>query len=107
MLTDAAAIESVYEGPAGLLTADMCGKLFIEMSTVRPATEIALADKGPRSRAQPLSSVRWGAASHRRDRVSSSGFLARSRRMPLVRARYSISSAGASSIAVLSARVRL
>jgi 3-hydroxyisobutyrate dehydrogenase len=45
MLTDAAAIESVYEGPAGLLTADMCGKLFIEMSTVRPATEIALAAK--------------------------------------------------------------
>jgi 3-hydroxyisobutyrate dehydrogenase len=45
ILTDAAAIDSVYGGPAGLLTADIRGKLFIEMSTVRPATQIALAEK--------------------------------------------------------------
>src|SRR5882724_2442959 len=33
-LTDAAAIESVYGGPSGLLAGDVEGKLFIEMSTV-------------------------------------------------------------------------
>src|SRR6185295_6898776 len=45
ILTDAAAIDAVYNGPAGLLSGDVRGKLFIEMSTVRPETEIALADK--------------------------------------------------------------
>ena len=45
ILTDAAAIEAVYNGPSGLLAADVKGKLFIEMSTVRPETEIALAAK--------------------------------------------------------------
>jgi 3-hydroxyisobutyrate dehydrogenase len=43
ILTDAAAIAAVYEGSAGLLTANVRGKLFIEMSTVEPQTEIALA----------------------------------------------------------------
>ncbi len=43
ILTDASAIASVYEGPAGLLAGDVAGKLFIEMSTVQPATEVALA----------------------------------------------------------------
>jgi 3-hydroxyisobutyrate dehydrogenase len=45
ILTDAAAIEAVYHAPNGLLAGDMRGKLFIEMSTVRPATAIALAEK--------------------------------------------------------------
>jgi 3-hydroxyisobutyrate dehydrogenase len=45
ILTDAAAIDSVYTGPSGLLAADVRGKLFIEMSTVRPQTEVALAGK--------------------------------------------------------------
>ena len=45
ILTDAAAIDAVYGGPAGLLTGDVAGKLFIEMSTVQPATEVALAEK--------------------------------------------------------------
>jgi 3-hydroxyisobutyrate dehydrogenase len=45
ILTDAAAIEAVYNGPSGLLSADVKGKLFIEMSTVRPESEIALAGK--------------------------------------------------------------
>src|SRR5262245_14244274 len=45
MLTDAAAIEAVYNGANGLLSGDVRGKLFIEMSTVRPETEIALAEK--------------------------------------------------------------
>jgi 3-hydroxyisobutyrate dehydrogenase len=43
ILTDAAAIEAVYRGPAGLLAGEPSGKLFIEMSTVRPETEVALA----------------------------------------------------------------
>jgi 3-hydroxyisobutyrate dehydrogenase len=45
ILTDAAAIEAVYAGPAGLLEGEPAGKLFIEMSTVRPETEIALSKK--------------------------------------------------------------
>jgi len=45
ILTDAAAIDAVYGGPSGLLSGAVDGKLFIEMSTVRPETEIALAAK--------------------------------------------------------------
>ena len=45
ILTDAAAIDAVYNGPAGLLAGDVRGKLFIEMSTVRPQAEVALAEK--------------------------------------------------------------
>jgi 3-hydroxyisobutyrate dehydrogenase len=45
ILTDAAAIEAVYGGAAGLLAGDVGGKLFMEMSTVEPQTEIALAEK--------------------------------------------------------------
>jgi 3-hydroxyisobutyrate dehydrogenase len=45
ILTDRAAIAAVYEGPAGLLAGDAKGKLFIEMSTVQPDTEVALAEK--------------------------------------------------------------
>jgi 3-hydroxyisobutyrate dehydrogenase len=45
ILTDAAAIDTVYSGPTGLLSGDVAGKLFIEMSTVQPATEVALAGK--------------------------------------------------------------
>ena len=43
ILTDDAAIEGVYGGKEGLLAADVAGKLFVEMSTVRPDTERALA----------------------------------------------------------------
>jgi len=42
ILTDAAAVESVY---GQLLAGDVKGKLFIEMSTVRPETERRLADR--------------------------------------------------------------
>jgi 3-hydroxyisobutyrate dehydrogenase len=45
ILTDAAAIEAVYGDSAGLLAGEPAGKLFIEMSTVRPETEVALARK--------------------------------------------------------------
>jgi 3-hydroxyisobutyrate dehydrogenase len=43
IVTDAAALDAVYNGPSGLLRGDVSGKLFIEMSTVLPATQIALA----------------------------------------------------------------
>jgi 3-hydroxyisobutyrate dehydrogenase len=45
IVTDAAALDAVYGGASGLLAGDVRGKLFIEMSTVQPATEIALAEK--------------------------------------------------------------
>ena len=45
ILTDAAAIDAVYGGPEGLLAGDVQGKLCVEMSTVQPATELALAEK--------------------------------------------------------------
>ena len=43
MLTDADAIDHVYNGEHGLLRAMSTDKLFIEMSTVRPEIQIALA----------------------------------------------------------------
>jgi 3-hydroxyisobutyrate dehydrogenase len=43
LLTDAAAIGTVYDGPGGALSGNAAGKLFVDMSTVRPETEIALA----------------------------------------------------------------
>src|SRR2546421_5189383 len=45
ILTDAAAIDAVYGGPSGLLAGNIAGKLFIDMSTVRPHTETELAAK--------------------------------------------------------------
>src|SRR5689334_2648813 len=45
ILTDAAAINAVYGGPSGLLEGDVRDKLFIEMSTVQPQTQLALAAK--------------------------------------------------------------
>jgi 3-hydroxyisobutyrate dehydrogenase len=45
ILTDGAAIDAVYHGPSGLLSGDVKGKLFIEMSTVPPSVETTLAPK--------------------------------------------------------------
>jgi 3-hydroxyisobutyrate dehydrogenase len=45
ILTDAAAIDAVYGGASGLLAGQVRGKLFIEMSTVQPQTQLALAAK--------------------------------------------------------------
>lgn len=45
ILTDAQAIDAAYHGKEGLLAGDVSGRLFIEMSTVRPETERALAGK--------------------------------------------------------------
>jgi 3-hydroxyisobutyrate dehydrogenase len=44
-LTDTAAVDAVYGGSAGLLAGAVREKLFIDMSTVRPATAVALAAK--------------------------------------------------------------
>jgi 3-hydroxyisobutyrate dehydrogenase len=49
MLTDARAVEAVYDGPGGLLSGDVKGKLFIDMSTVTPETVTKL---GARVRAK-------------------------------------------------------
>ena len=45
ILTDAAAIDAAYHGRDGLLSVGVSGKLFVEMSTVRPETERMLAAK--------------------------------------------------------------
>jgi 3-hydroxyisobutyrate dehydrogenase len=45
ILSNAEAIDALYQGAAGLLAGKVKGKLFVEMSTVRPETEIALAAK--------------------------------------------------------------
>lgn len=42
-MSDDAALESAYRGDRGLLAGARAGKLFIEMSTVRPETVVALA----------------------------------------------------------------
>ena len=42
-MSDDAALESAYRGDRGLLAGARTGKLFIEMSTVRPETVVALA----------------------------------------------------------------
>lgn len=45
ILTDGTAIDAVYNGPSGLLSGIVKGKLFIEMSTVAPKVETELAPK--------------------------------------------------------------
>jgi 3-hydroxyisobutyrate dehydrogenase len=45
ILTDSGAIDATYDGEHGLLAGDVKGKLFIEMSTVRPEVEEKLAEK--------------------------------------------------------------
>jgi 3-hydroxyisobutyrate dehydrogenase len=45
ILTDAKAIADVYESASGLLAGNVADKMFIEMSTVQPETEVALAKK--------------------------------------------------------------
>ena len=44
-LLDETALEAVFDGEHGILTADVKGKLFIEMSTVQPRTQRALAER--------------------------------------------------------------
>ena len=52
ILTNAAAIDAVYYGEHGLLAGEVKGKLFIEMSTVRPETGRALGDWVAKKHAQ-------------------------------------------------------
>jgi 3-hydroxyisobutyrate dehydrogenase len=43
MVLDDSALDAVYRGAAGILSADLSGRLVIDMSTVLPATEEAIA----------------------------------------------------------------
>ena len=45
ILTNREAIAAVYDGPSGLLAGNVKGKLVIDMSTVQPETEVALAER--------------------------------------------------------------
>jgi 3-hydroxyisobutyrate dehydrogenase len=45
IITNADAIEAMYHGPDGLLSGDVKDQLFIEMSTVPPEVQVALAEK--------------------------------------------------------------
>ena len=45
ILSNAEAIDAAYDGAVGLLSGNVAGKLFIEMSTVRPAVGRALAGR--------------------------------------------------------------
>ena len=45
MLSDDDAVHEVFAGPEGLLSAPVTGRLFVDMSTVRPATARALAQR--------------------------------------------------------------
>jgi 3-hydroxyisobutyrate dehydrogenase len=45
IVTNADAIDAVYDGPQGLLAGDVKGRLFIEMSTVPPEVQVARAAK--------------------------------------------------------------
>jgi len=45
ILTNRDAIAAVYDGPSGLLAGSVKGKLVIDMSTVQPETEVALAER--------------------------------------------------------------
>jgi 3-hydroxyisobutyrate dehydrogenase len=51
IVTDDKAIEALYQGPRGLLSGNVAGRLFLEMSTVRPETQIALGAKVKEKRA--------------------------------------------------------
>jgi 3-hydroxyisobutyrate dehydrogenase-like beta-hydroxyacid dehydrogenase len=53
MVRDDAAAEAVYEGPEGLLAGEPRGRLFVEMSTLRPAT-IARLEERARERGATL-----------------------------------------------------
>ena len=52
VLTDSKAIEQAYTGPAGVLSGAVSGKLFIDMSTVRPVTQKELGAKLKQAQAQ-------------------------------------------------------
>jgi len=67
ILTNAAAIDAVYYGDHGLLAGEVKGKLFIEMSTVRPETERALAEWVAKKHAQLVECPVGGTVTPARD----------------------------------------
>lgn len=48
MLFDAAAVEAVYRGPQGLLSGDVGGRLFVDMSTIEPDAARAVGQAAAR-----------------------------------------------------------
>lgn len=67
MLFDAAAVRDVYQGPGGLLTGDVAGKLFIEMSTIGPDAAMATAAAITSAGAVPLECPVGGTVGPARD----------------------------------------
>ena len=47
MLSDDEAIESIYLSKDGLLSADINGRLFIDMSTIKPKTVLKISNEVP------------------------------------------------------------
>ena len=72
MLTDGAAIDAVYNGPNGLLSGDVKGKLFIEMSTVAPKVSTDSGAQGARQGRGRWSNARSAVRPRRRARASCS-----------------------------------
>ena len=106
ILTDGAAIDEVYGGASGLLSGNVKGKLFIEMSTVPPKVELALASKVTRRRRRLRRMP-----GRRLDRAGAARQIARpdgrrTRPLPNAHGRSSNSSAARSSIAARSAPAR-
>ncbi len=92
------ALDAVYNGTVGPhQRRALRGKLFIEMSTVLPATEIALAERSA-PRAPPLSNARSAARPARRGKASSSGSWAPTTPTPRGRGRSSNNCAGGSNM---------
>ena len=104
-LSDAAAIEGVYGGPSGLLAGDVEGELFIEMSTVRPGVETALAER-VRAKGAAFVECPVGGSTGPARQGKLIGSWVRSRPTPHGRSRCSTNCVGASSIAARSATAR-
>ena len=105
ILTDAGAIDAVYNGADGLLAGDVGGKLFIEMSTVQPHTEVALAEQ-VRAKGAALVECPVGGSTGPARQGKLIGLMGAAPPTPRGRSRSSTSSAGASNIAARSAPAR-
>ena len=103
LLTDAAAIDAVYCGTAGLLAGDVAGKLLVEMSTVEPRTEVALAEKA-RAKGAAFVECPVGGSTGPARQGKLIGLMGSE--TPCAPSRSSISSAAGSSIAARSAAAR-
>ena len=106
MLTDADAIDHVYNGEHGLLSGDVADKLFIEMSTVRPEIPIALAKVVRASGARFVECPVGGTTGPARQ-GKLFGFMGAEEATPRSPSQSSISSAGGWSMSGRSATARL